>query len=240
MLISILVDPSQIADERLDDLTDQSNTLERWDNKNVHLLFKCYQKLKGLLGRPNNTKKSVFNKIAEEFNLCSDLVATGEQCLRKWKKLKTKHKEIENNNKQTGRARKTWKFQKEMEECIGGNASVRPVVTFDTGSCSFLTSVSSPSSSAEIDDDGSDDDDGSESFDTGDKGKRPVSSKVEQRKSVKRKRKSHSSASEMLEFLREYGEKRGKLEEEKINLSKSLQQKKEFFGELLSCLKGKK
>ena len=240
MLISILVDPSHIADERLDDLTDQSNTLERWDDKNVRLLFECYQKLKGLLGKPNNTKKSVFNKIAEEFNLRSDLVVTGEQCLRKWKKLEAKHKEIEDNNKQTGRARKTWKFQKEMEECIGGNASVRPVFTFDTGSRSSSTSVSSPSSSAEIDDDGSDDDDGSESFDSGDKGKRPVSSKVEQRK-VKRKRKSHSSASEMLEFLREYGEKREKLEEEKLNLLKSSQQeKKEFFGELLSYLKGKK
>ena len=46
MLISILVDPSQIADERLDDLTD------------VRLLFECYQKLKGLLGKPNNTKKT--------------------------------------------------------------------------------------------------------------------------------------------------------------------------------------
>ena len=88
MLISILVDPSQIADERLDNLTDQSNTLERWDDKNVLLLFECYQKLKGLLGKSNNTKKSVFNKIAEEFNLRSDLVVTGNSAWKSGKNWK--------------------------------------------------------------------------------------------------------------------------------------------------------
>ena len=229
MFISILVDPSPIAEESLfdiSDLTDQSHTLERWDEKNVRLLCECYQKYKGLLGKPHHTKKSVFNKIAQDFNQRSDLVVTGDQCLRKWKKMETKHKEIEDNNKQTGRARKTWKFQKEMEQCTGGNASVRPVFTFDTGSRSSSTSVSSPGSSAEIDDEGSDVDNISESLDCGDKGKTAVSSKLEQRQSVKRKRKSHSSASEMLEFLREYGEKREKVEEEKINLLKNMQQEK--------------
>ena len=45
----------------------------------------------------------------------------------------------------------------------------------------------------------------------------------------------------MLGFLREYGEKREKVEEEKLNLMKTMQQeKKEFFGQLLSFLKDKK
>ena len=47
---------------------------------------------------------------------------------------------------------------------------------------------------------------------------------------MKRKRKSYSSASEMLLFLKEYGEKRETVEEGKLNILKTMQEeKKEFF-----------
>lgn len=73
------------------------------------------------------------------------------------------------------------------------------------------------------------------------KGKTAVDPESKQRRQMKRKRKSHSSASEMLGFLRDYGEKREKVEEEKLNLMKTMQQEeKEFFGQLLSFLKDKK
>lgn len=55
-----------------------------------------------------------------------------------------------------------------------------------------------------------------------------------------RKRKSHSSAAEMLTFLQSYSEKREKVEEEKISLLRKMQkEKKEFFGQLLDVLKKK-
>ena len=55
-----------------------------------------------------------------------------------------------------------------------------------------------------------------------------------------RKRKSHSSAVEMLTFLQSYSEKREKVEEEKISLLREMQkEKKEFFGQLLDVLKKK-
>ena len=41
-----------------------------------------------------------------------------------------------------------------------------------------------------------------------------------------KKRKSYSPASEMLGFLREYGEKHEKVEEEKLNLMKTMEQEK--------------
>ena len=118
-------------------------TLERWEDKHVRLLIESYLQFKGLIGQAN-TKKSVFDKIAAEFNKHSDIKVSAEQCLRKWKKLESKQKEIDDNNKQTGRAHKTWKFQKEMEQCIGDKASVRPVFTFDSGS-STSSSTHSPS-----------------------------------------------------------------------------------------------
>ena len=45
---------------------------------------------------------------------------------------------------------------------------------------------------------------------------------LRQRRQVKRKRESHSSASEMLGFLTEYGIKRENVEEEKLNLMKTM------------------
>lgn len=90
--------------------TDQpSQNLEKWEDKHVRLLIECYLKYKDQLGKPQQTKK-----IAEEFNRTSDVVVSGDQCFRKWKKLESKQKEIEDNNSQTGREKKTWKFHKEM------------------------------------------------------------------------------------------------------------------------------
>lgn len=73
----------------------------------------------------------VFEKIAEEFNRTSDVV-TGDQCFRKFKKLESKQKEIQDNNSKTGREKKTWKFHKEMEDCMGDKPTVKPIFTFDT------------------------------------------------------------------------------------------------------------
>jgi len=79
-----------------------SRTLERWEDKHVQLLIKCYQKFKDLMGKASIMKKSVFNKITEEFNMHSNLKLTGEQCLRKCKKLETKRKEVKDDDRQTG------------------------------------------------------------------------------------------------------------------------------------------
>lgn len=45
-----------------------------------------------------------------------------------------------------------------------------------------------------------------------------------------RKRKSRSSAAEMIRFLKEFSEKRGRVEEEKITILKSMQE--DFFSHL--------
>ena len=56
--------------------TDQpSKILEKWEDQHVRLLIECYLKYKDQLGKPQQTKKKVFKKIAEEFNRTSDVVA---------------------------------------------------------------------------------------------------------------------------------------------------------------------
>ena len=60
------------------------------------------------------TKKQVFQKIAKYFNVTAYVTVSGDQCLRKWTKLKQKYKEVEGNNKITGNGRKNWKFLDNM------------------------------------------------------------------------------------------------------------------------------
>ena len=54
---------------------------------------------------------------------------------------------------------------------------------------------------------------------------------------VTRKRKSRSSAAEVIDFLKEFSEKRERVEEEKITILKSMQEeKKQFFADFFSYL----
>ena len=55
----------------------------------------------------------------------------------------------------------------------------------------------------------------------------------------KRKRKSNFSAVEMLQFLHSHSEKREKVEAEKLELMKSMEEEKNQFYKLLDLLKKK-
>lgn len=58
--------------------------------------------------------------------------------------METQFKEIEDNNKQTGRANKSWKFYNRLEQCIGDSPRVHPAYTFDTA-IPFTSSTSNSS-----------------------------------------------------------------------------------------------
>lgn len=216
--------------------------LQKWEDKHVLLLIDKYTKSKHLLKKPRVTKKEVFETIAQQFNEEADVLVDGNQCMRKWFKLESQFKKIEDNNKQTGRANKSWKFYNRLEQCIGDSPRVHPAYTFDTA----IPSTSSTSSSTDSEnrsvvhsdsDDKSDgnDDDECDGDDSVGKGKKPKVLKKRQRK-----RKSHSSASEMLAFLEPYTAKREKEEEEKLKLMRETQQKKDnFFTQFLDILKNK-
>lgn len=190
------------------DTSNRRRSLEKCEDKHVRLLVESYLKYKDLFGKPQQSKKKVFEKIAEEFNRTSDVDVTGHQCCRKFKKLESKQKEIEDNNSKTRRKEKTWKFHKEMEDCMGDNPTVKPVFTFDTSwgsSSSSSTRSSTPDEGLNSDSSDSEEREGCSSS----KLKRP-----------KRKRKSKSSASEMLDFLKDYIAKRswrGKRKHSKSN-----------------------
>ena len=193
-----------------------SSYLERWDEKHVKLLINCYSELKPLLGKGKHTKREVFAKIAFNFNKKAEHMVTGDQCLRKWNKLESNFKKVEDHNKKTGNDKKTMKYFDQLQECIGSDPNINPVISLESGHVSA--------------DDSSDGDESGESASTdGKPRKRPV-----------RKRKSHSSAAEMLQFMTCYAEKREKVEEEKLNLMREMQnEKKMFFSQYLEITRNK-
>ena len=65
-----------------DDLDE--GTLQKWDDRYVHLLIAAYDHHKHLFksSRGKVTKASV-PRIAEYFNVTADVTVSGDQCLRK-------------------------------------------------------------------------------------------------------------------------------------------------------------
>ena len=164
----------------------------------------------------------MFQKIATSFNSKSDLRVSTDQCARKWAKLEAKLKEVTDHNNISGNSHKKWKYYSEMADCIGMNAAVRPTSTLESSSCVMSNEGEESDSSA----------DGDYSAETPQK-KTP-------RKRPAKKRKSRSSASEMLTFLQEYQEKKEETENKKVKMMEEMnEEKKLFWANLLQVLKNK-
>ena len=164
----------------------------------------------------------MFQKIATSFNSKSDLRVSADQCARKWAKLEAKLKEVTDHNNKSGNSHKKWKYYSEMADCIGTNAAVRPTYTLESSSCVMSNEGEESDSST----------DGDYSTETPQK-KTP-------RKRPAKKRKSRSSASEMLTFLQDYQEKKEEAENKKVKMMEEMnEEKKLFWANLLQVLKTK-
>ena len=151
-----------------------------------------------LFKKGKTTKKDVLQKIADRFNETSTVKVSGDQCLRKWLKLEAKFKEIEENNNLKGRAKKSWTFYEDSEEAIRDSPKVNPAYTYHVAGGTLTSSLNVYNSESDEDGGVQDDEIGS----TTKRAKTP--------KSRERKRKSHSSAAEMLSFFALLQRKEGK------------------------------
>ena len=75
--------------------------------------------------------KHVYDRIAEGMKEAG-YVRTGVQCRDKIKKMKTEYKKIKDNNNETGRDRKVWKFYDCMNDILGNKPATRPAIVVDT------------------------------------------------------------------------------------------------------------
>ena len=188
------------------------------------MLICCWKEKKSYFGNGKSTKKEVFEKIATDFNAKSDLKVSGIQCLGKWAKLEGKQKEIVNHNNKSGNGTCTWKYYAQVEDCIGGQCSVNPTFTLESSSSSVISDYGESSSEED-----------ENPCATPNKKKKAPS------KRPSKKRRSRSSASEMLEFLREYQGKKEEVENKKPKiLQKMNEEKKNFWSNLLEVMKTSK
>ena len=83
----------------------------------------------------------VFQKMSDELKK-QGYKRSWEKCREKVKKLKKQYKEVIDNNKETGRKRKTFKYFTEMDGVLGHRPAIRPPVVISSSgkSSSFLDS----------------------------------------------------------------------------------------------------
>lgn len=214
-------------EQPLDDASfNRQMSLDRWENDDVKLLISSWKTHEKLIGG-KSTKKEIFQKIAKSFNEKSIRKVSGDQCLRKWQKLSSKFKEIDDHNNKTGRDNKTWKFYDEMKDCLHGSFTVSPPFTLESSVCYENESSETNDSSGPQQCSDSDEDENEQ--------QKP-------QKNIQRKRKAprKSSAAEMLDFLKDFSEKREKVEEEKVVLLKEMkEEKKAFFDRFFNMMEKK-
>lgn len=180
----------------------------------------CWSDHKHLFGGKSR-KKVIFDKIAIAFNEKSNRIVSGDQCIRKWNKMVSKQKEIEDHNNKSGNDRKTWKYYDDLSKCLCEGASINPVCTMES---SLHVQSGSHTEDEEFGNDNPDDALDNSSIVDG--------SSLAPTKGKRRCRKrptSRSSAVEMLNFLQEYSEKREKTEEEKLTLLREMKEEKRQF-----------
>lgn len=159
-----------------------------------------------------------WQRIADKFNEKSSLKVTGDQCSNKWKKLEEKFKKVQEHNSKTGNDRKECEFEEELAEFYGNNPKILPSTTI-----SALTAGV-----------GSGDD-----LSSDEENLHPQRANKHAPKK-KRKRAARSSASEMIEFLREFREDKKQEEHEKIDVLKRMHEEKmDFMDRFLGILSKK-
>lgn len=195
----------------------------------MKLLIALWKQFKHLITEGKKSKKEVFALIAFEFNKTSKEKVTGDQCLRKWGKLVSQHKVVEDHNNITGNERKDWKFFEDMSECLDKDVTVKPTYTAESSAQKLgLPPSSKDCNDMEEDEDGTDE-------------AEKVSHDPKKKVRCRKRPRSRSSAADMLDFLKDYAEKREKVEEAKLKLAREMnEEKKGFFNRFFEYMEKKK
>lgn len=181
-------------------LDENEEKLVTWSSKSTKLLISLRREKTHLFDNGKVRKKVAWEKVAEQFNANSSVRVTGEQCANKWKKLEEKYKKVSEHNAKTGNDKKECEFEDELSEFFRSDPKIIPPTTV-----SSLPTVSAGSQSTH---------EGEES---------PLANAVPREK---RKRRSKSSAAEIIEFLTEFKEEKRKEEQQKFDLAERMHEEK--------------
>ena len=180
---------------------EEAASLTSWTPNSTELLISIRKANQDNFTSGKIRKKEAWNSVAEIFNATDGVVVqvTPEQCANKWKKLEDKFKKTEEHNAKAGRERKTCEFYDELADCLGNNRKIMPVCTV-----SSAESVESGNHHEEASSD-----------DSNEAGATPR--KKRRKETPKKRRRSKSSASEMIDFLKEFRAEKKMEDHQKLN-----------------------
>nr|XP_055051423.1 zinc finger and SCAN domain-containing protein 20-like [Misgurnus anguillicaudatus] len=103
-----------------------------WSEAEVKLLLSIWGE-EGIQNKLCGTKRNqrVFEIISERMR-AAGVVRSAVQCRVKLKALKLEYKKVVDNNRRSGRGKKTFKYFYELDRVLGDNPACRPEYTFDS------------------------------------------------------------------------------------------------------------
>jgi len=132
-----------VPEQEAEKLSTASDTVTRfeWTHRATLLLLSLYRSHKTSF-RSAKHAKSVWQRIADGMKL-EGYTITWETCEKKFRNLKGTYKTINDNNKKTGRGRRTWQYFEIFKELMGNDPCVDPVVV-ECGSAEVMETAISP------------------------------------------------------------------------------------------------
>lgn len=123
--------PSSSSDTAFSSCSGDSQTFHLWKESEEKLLIDLrLQREDRFLGVKSHD--TLWGEIANEMKDMG-IVVSKLQLLNKWRSLKKKYKEVNDENSKTGNNAQTWKHFERFSEVYGCKASTRVAVSFDTG-----------------------------------------------------------------------------------------------------------
>ncbi|CAH1098726.1 unnamed protein product [Psylliodes chrysocephalus] len=120
--------PSVVESEQImfNSNIDSENQYMHWTDTTTNALIHVYKEHYKKVGKSIKSQKKLFEIIADILNKRYKLTLTGERVSNKWKTLEKSFKNVVDNNNKTGRGRKFFKFEKEMEEIFIKQKKINP------------------------------------------------------------------------------------------------------------------
>lgn len=110
-----------------------SDSKFEWDQKSILFLLSKYSERLAKFRNPTIKKITLWREIEKEFDKIGVSQVNAQMIDHKFRNLKTRYKNIKNNNKKTGRGRQSWEWYQQMAEILENDKCVN----FDTGIASM-------------------------------------------------------------------------------------------------------
>jgi len=192
-----------------------------WNLQATKILLAEVKKRDDATQKGKNTKKKMWIHISEQLDT-HGYKFSWEQVMGKWKTLVSALKKTEDHNNRSGSDKKSCAFQRELEDILGGNPTIKPTTTSGTK----ILNTCNKRKADEVDQSESLSNDNDKEADP-----------VQPPKTEKMKRRSGSSA-EVLDFLKQYmDEQKNEREEEKTERARMHDEKMNMFKDLIKEMK---